>query len=126
MEVHGKIEEADVGQLKAGQTAQFTVDAYPDRTFSGQVLQIRKSPEVVQNVVTYTAIVPAPNPDLLLLPRANVPSRPSARPTVTRPRLRRHRRGFRRRESGYRKLPLAIWCSWLRHYSGPCGSGQCH
>lgn len=68
MEVHGKIDEADVGQLKVGQTAQFTVDAYPDRTFSGRVLQIRKSPEVVQNVVTYTAIVSAPNPDLLLLP----------------------------------------------------------
>jgi HlyD family secretion protein len=68
MEVHGKIDEADVGQLKPGQTTQFTVDAYPDRTFSGQVLQIRKAPEVVQNVVTYTTIVSAPNPDLLLLP----------------------------------------------------------
>ena len=68
MEVHGKIDEADVGQLKVGQTTQFTVDAYPDQTFSGQVLQIRKSPEVVQNVVTYTAIISAPNPDLLLLP----------------------------------------------------------
>jgi len=68
MEVHGKIDEADVGQLKVGQTARFTVDAYPDRTFSGQVLQIRKSPEVVQNVVTYTAIISAPNLDLLLLP----------------------------------------------------------
>src|SRR6516164_3532528 len=68
MEVHGKIDEADVGQLKVGQTTQFTVDAYPDRTFSGQVLQIRKFPEVVQNVVTYTAIISAPNPDLLLLP----------------------------------------------------------
>jgi len=44
------------------------VDAYPDRTFSGQVLQIRKAPEVAQNVVTYTTIVSAPNPDLLLLP----------------------------------------------------------
>src|SRR6266571_277437 len=68
MEVHGKIDEADVGQLKVGQTAQFTVDAYPNRTFSGQVLQIRKAPEVVQNVVTYTAIISAPNPDLVLLP----------------------------------------------------------
>src|SRR6516164_1343722 len=68
MEVHGKIDEADVGQLKAGQAARFTVDAYPDRTFSGQVLQIRKAPEVVQNVVTYTAIISAPNPDLVLLP----------------------------------------------------------
>jgi HlyD family secretion protein len=68
MEVHGKIDEADVGELKVGQAAQFTVDAYPDRTFSGEVMQIRKSPEVVQNVVTYTAIISAPNPDLLLLP----------------------------------------------------------
>jgi HlyD family secretion protein len=68
MEVHGKIDEADVGQLKPGQAVRFTVDAYPDRTFSGRVLQIRKAPEVVQNVVTYTTIVSAPNPDLLLLP----------------------------------------------------------
>jgi len=68
MEVHGKIDEADVGQLKPGQAVRFTVDAYPDRTFEGRVLQIRKAPEVVQNVVTYTTIVSAPNPDLLLLP----------------------------------------------------------
>jgi HlyD family secretion protein len=68
MEVHGKIDEADVGQLKPGDETQFTVDAYPERTFRGQVLQIRKAPEVVQNVVTYTTIVTAPNPNLLLLP----------------------------------------------------------
>jgi HlyD family secretion protein len=68
MEVHGKIDEADIGQVKVGQRARFAVDAYPDRTFSGQVMQIRKSPEVVQNVVTYTTIISAPNPDLLLLP----------------------------------------------------------
>lgn len=68
MEVHGKIDEADVGQLKAGQRAEFTVDAYPHQTFQGRVLQIRKSSEVVQNVVTYTTIISAPNPDLLLLP----------------------------------------------------------
>jgi HlyD family secretion protein len=68
MEVRGKIDEADVGRLEVGQTARFTVDAYPDRAFTGRVLQIRKSPEVVQNVVTYTAIVSAPNPELLLLP----------------------------------------------------------
>jgi HlyD family secretion protein len=68
MEVHGKIDEADVGQLKVGQIADFAVDAYPDRSFTGRILQIRKSPEVVQNVVSYTAIISAPNPDLLLLP----------------------------------------------------------
>jgi HlyD family secretion protein len=68
MEVHGKIDEADVGLLKVGQVAKFTVDAYPNRTFGGRVQQIRKSPEIVQNVVTYTAIISAPNPELLLLP----------------------------------------------------------
>jgi HlyD family secretion protein len=68
MEVHGKIDEADVGRVREGQAAQFTVDAYPDRTFAGRVLQIRKSPEVVQNVVTYTTVISAPNPDLLMLP----------------------------------------------------------
>jgi HlyD family secretion protein len=68
MEVHGTIDEADVGALKIGQRALFTVDAFPDRTFIGRVLQIRKSPEIHENVVTYTAIVSAPNPELLLLP----------------------------------------------------------
>jgi HlyD family secretion protein len=68
MEVHGRIDEADVGELRIGQTALFTVDAFPERTFTGRVLQIRKSPEVVQNVVTYTTIISAPNPELLLLP----------------------------------------------------------
>lgn len=68
MEVHGKIDEADVGQLRPDQKAMFSVDAYPNRTFQGRVQQIRKSPEVIQNVVTYTAIISAPNLDLLLLP----------------------------------------------------------
>ena len=68
MEVHGKIDEADVGQLKVGQAAKFTVDAYPNQTFTGKVQQIRRSPEIVQNVVTYTAIISAPNPEMLLLP----------------------------------------------------------
>jgi HlyD family secretion protein len=68
MEVHGKIDEADVGQLKVGQRVQFIVDAYPNKTFVGRVLQIHKDPETIQNVVTYTAIISAPNPELLLLP----------------------------------------------------------
>jgi HlyD family secretion protein len=68
MQVRGRIDEADVGKLKVGQHATFTVDAHPDKSFDGQVLQIRKSPETTQNVVTYTAVISAPNPDLLLLP----------------------------------------------------------
>jgi HlyD family secretion protein len=68
MQVEGKIDEADVGQVKEGQRVTFTVDAYPDKIFSGRVLQVRKSPEVSQSVVTYTGVVSAPNPDHLLFP----------------------------------------------------------
>ncbi len=68
MEVHGKIDEADIGKLQSGQTVHFTVDAFPDRDFSGEVLQVRKAPETTQNVVTYAAIVSALNPDLVLYP----------------------------------------------------------
>jgi HlyD family secretion protein len=68
MAIHGKIDEADIGRVKRGQKVGFTIDAYPDRVFAGQVLQVRVSPEVVQNVVTYAAVISAPNPDQLLLP----------------------------------------------------------
>jgi HlyD family secretion protein len=68
MEVRAKVDEADVGHLRPGQTATFTVDAYPDQTFAGRVRRIHKFPDVTQNVVTYTAIISAPNDDLLLLP----------------------------------------------------------
>jgi HlyD family secretion protein len=81
MEVHGKIDEADIGELKVGQPARFTVDAYPHRTFTGKVLQIRKVSEVLQNVVMYTAIISAPNHDLLLLPGMTVELRILVRDT---------------------------------------------
>jgi HlyD family secretion protein len=68
MQVEAAIDEADVGRLKPGQTATFTVDAFPRRTFSGEIRQIRKSPQTVQNVVSYTVIISAANPDLALLP----------------------------------------------------------
>jgi HlyD family secretion protein len=68
MRVEGKIDEADIGQVKEGQPATFTVDAYPDQIFSGRVVQVRKSPELSQSVVTYTAVISAPNPDYLLFP----------------------------------------------------------
>jgi HlyD family secretion protein len=68
MQVEGKIDEADIGQLKEGQSATFTVDAYPDKIFFGRVVQVRKSPELTQSVVTYTTVISAPNPDYLLFP----------------------------------------------------------
>lgn len=68
MQVETSIDEADVGRMREGQRATFNVDAFPGRTFSGEVRQIRKSAQTVQNVVTYTALVSAANPDGQLMP----------------------------------------------------------
>ena len=68
MQVEAAIDEADVGRLRVGQSASFTVDAFPRRSFSGGIKQIRKSPQNVQNVISYTVVISAANPDLNLLP----------------------------------------------------------
>jgi HlyD family secretion protein len=68
MQVEAAIDEADVGRLRPGQQATFTVDAFPRRNFSGEIVQIRKSPVTVQNVVSYTVVISARNADLALLP----------------------------------------------------------
>lgn len=68
MQVEGRVDEADIGKVRVGQAVTFTVDAYPDREFTGKVTQIRRAPEVKEGVVTYTAVISAGNPDLLLLP----------------------------------------------------------
>jgi HlyD family secretion protein len=68
MRVEAKIDEADIGQVQMNQRLTFTVDAYPDLKFDGSVTEIRKQPVVTSNVVTYTVIVQALNPDLKLMP----------------------------------------------------------
>jgi HlyD family secretion protein len=68
MKVDTSIAEADVGRLAPGMTATFTVDAYPTRLFHGAIRQVRSSPQVVQNVVTYNAVIEVDNPDLALKP----------------------------------------------------------
>ena len=68
MELHTHVAEADMGRLRPGMPAEFTVDAHPARPFHGAVRQIRYAPETVQNVVTYDAVVAVDNPDLLLRP----------------------------------------------------------
>lgn len=68
MRVETAIDEADVGRLKVGQEATFTVDAFPGKRFKGAVTQVRKSAQVVSNVVSYTVIIDAANPELILLP----------------------------------------------------------
>ena len=68
MEIHARVDEADIGKLRAGQPAIFTVDAYPGRQFIAVVRQVRKAPQVQQNVVTYTVVLSAINRENLLLP----------------------------------------------------------
>ena len=68
MQVEADVDEADIGQVKVGQRVTFTVDAYMDDTFDGTVNQIRMKPTTTSNVVTYTVIIDAPNPDLKLFP----------------------------------------------------------
>ncbi|HET8562280.1 MAG TPA: efflux RND transporter periplasmic adaptor subunit, partial [Candidatus Binatia bacterium] len=68
MEVHTSVDEADVGNISEGQEVTFTVDAYPARRFRGKVYQVRNAPTVVQNVVTYNAVVRIDNKELLLKP----------------------------------------------------------
>ena len=68
MQVEVNVDEADIGQVKVGQRVSFTVDAYPQEEFSGRVTQVRLSPTTSSNVVTYTVIVEAENPDEKLKP----------------------------------------------------------
>ncbi len=68
MQVYANVDEADIGGIADGQAVTFTVDTHPGESFSGRIADIHVSPEVVQNVVTYTAVIAAANPDLKLLP----------------------------------------------------------
>ncbi len=68
MQVDTSIDEAEIGRIRLGQRANFTVDSYPGRSFSGTVAQVRKAAQTVQNVVTYTVVVTTANPDLALIP----------------------------------------------------------
>lgn len=68
MQVEASIDESEIGRVAVGQEATFTVDSFPGRTFNGRITQVRKAALVVQNVVTYVAIISAPNPELTLLP----------------------------------------------------------
>jgi HlyD family secretion protein len=68
MRILVNVDESDIGQIKLGQKVQFTVQAYPDKKFSGQVVQVRLNPETISNVVNYTIVVNANNSEKLLLP----------------------------------------------------------
>lgn len=68
MELHVAVDEADVGQVKEGQTATFTVDAYPERRFQAVITQVRYAPQTVDGVVTYETVLAVDNADLSLRP----------------------------------------------------------
>jgi HlyD family secretion protein len=68
MQVDTNVSESDIGGIKEGNRANFTVDAFPKRTFAGTVSQVRQSPQTLQNVVTYDVVVGVDNSDLALKP----------------------------------------------------------
>jgi len=68
MELRADVDEADVGRVKVGQAARFTVDAFPDRTFQAKVAQVRLGGTTTGGVVTYTAVLAVDNDDLALFP----------------------------------------------------------
>src|SRR5438552_1973571 len=68
MQIDANVAEADVGVLEVGQDVDFTVDAFPTRTFHGKVVQVRNAPITVQNVVTYDTVIGVDNKDLKLKP----------------------------------------------------------
>ena len=68
MKVMADVDEADIGQVKAGQKVTFTVDAFQGETFNGSVQEVRLNPTTTSNVVTYTVVITADNPEQKLLP----------------------------------------------------------
>ncbi len=68
MQVNASVVEADIGKIKVGQETTFTVDAYTDKKFTGEVTQVRNAPITLQNVVTYDVIIGVENSDLKLKP----------------------------------------------------------
>lgn len=68
MQIHANFAEADIGSIRIGQAAHFTVDAFTGRHFQGEVMQVRLNPVIQQNVVTYDVVVNVSNPEQILLP----------------------------------------------------------
>ena len=85
MELHVDVDEADVGQVEAGQAATFTVDAYPERTFPARITQVRYGAQEVEGVITYETVLDVDNSDLSLRPgmtaTADIRSRVSRTPS---------------------------------------------
>jgi HlyD family secretion protein len=68
MQVDAYVDEADIGKVRVGQEARFTVDSYPDTVFNGTISQVRFAPKELQNVVSYATVIEVANPELKLRP----------------------------------------------------------
>ncbi len=68
MEIQAQVDEIDIGMIKAGQPTRYTVDAFPGRTFTGTVRDVRLKPQIISNVVIYSVIISTKNPDGILMP----------------------------------------------------------
>lgn len=68
MQVNANVSESDIGRVRQGQAAEFSVDAYPDRRFKGEVVQVRNNPSTIQGVVSYVVVIEVDNRSLLLKP----------------------------------------------------------
>ena len=75
MEIYARVDESDIAKIALGQEATFNVDSFPGRDFNAKVTQIRKAPQVVQNVVTYTVVLGVANEDYALFPGMTVVAR---------------------------------------------------
>ncbi len=122
MQVETSVDEADIGRLRLGQVATFSVDAFPGREFRGLIEQIRKAPHTLQNVVTYTVVVNAENHDLQLLPgmTANVNIAVDERADV----LKVPNAALRFRPSGVKTVIGGNSGGSNRHASAPKGRGD--
>ncbi len=68
MQIEASVSEADIGKVKKEQSVEYTLDGYPDETFTGKVTQVRISPTTVSNVVTYSVIIDVENEEMKLIP----------------------------------------------------------
>ena len=82
LDIWARVDESDIAKIAVGQKATFTVDSFPGREFTAKVTQIRKAPQVVQNVVTYTVVLAARNDDYSLLPGMTVVARIETQPVA--------------------------------------------
>ena len=125
MQVDTNVSESDIGGIKEGNKALFTVDAFPKRTFDGVVTQVRQSPQTVQNVVTYDVVVSVDNADLALKPGMTAATGSSSTSATTSCGCRARRCATRRAASATRLAAQREQARvWVLRDGNRCASGR--